>query len=281
MPHCQITLSTIGRERMFATAEQRVVAARAIARVGGAALRLFSIVDDHQHLVVACEVASASRLAGTFVRSLALLPGTARLAPSHVARVNDRTHLITLVRYVIQQPVHHGLGDAASWNGSCLADLVGARRLPGFDATALAADLPRLDIAETARIAAGLPRAIVPFDLAAVRAAGPARLWEATVACGALVDVAAHDPVTVGWRRAYVALAKAAEIAISEARDAAAMPRRTWSRLASDGAAASDLTLLRRRLAFDAVVATLSVDRSGRADRDVGRGPQIAPVTGA
>jgi hypothetical protein len=255
MPSWHLTFSTIGRQRMFSTDLERLVSVRTIARVAGPALRLFSVVDEHAHTVVACERAAASHLASALVRALAALPGAVPFTPTHIVPVNGRSHLITLIRYLVRQPAHHGLAvDAASWNGSCLADLLGARWLAGFEVARLAEDLPRESIGDIARVAVLLP-AFSSFDPGKARASGAARLWAATRAAGALDAIAPRSAEAVAWRRAYVTLAVAADIAVSDARHAAGMPKRTWSDLASSPANPERTKVLQRRLGFDAAVA--------------------------
>ena len=67
--------------------------------------------------------------------ALGLQPlAAAPMAPAHVSPVNDRGHLASLVRYVLDQTTHHELQNVAHpalWRGSSFADIVGARIRPG------------------------------------------------------------------------------------------------------------------------------------------------------
>jgi hypothetical protein len=197
--HWQLTFAAIGRTRLYPRAVERLAAVRTVARVGGDALRLFSIVDEHVHTVVAADRVAAGHLASAMARALGALPGAATLAPVHVSAVNGRSHLETLVRYLIQQPHHHGISvHPALWSGACLPDLAGARRIPGFDRQGIIDDLPRLDIAGTALRCAGIVERLVPSKDADLRSLGASRLWAAVLdACGR-TELTSRDDEAVG-----------------------------------------------------------------------------------
>lgn len=136
-----LTLSSEGRQLLFQDAAARLGAARRVARLSAGRVILFCAVDDHLHVVLQDSRFGAGRLGGVLRKGLAR-EGVS-LAPSHLRPVESRRHLTTLVGYVLRQPAKHGLrGSAALWEGSCLPDLLGARRLPG-ELLPLGAVLPR------------------------------------------------------------------------------------------------------------------------------------------
>jgi hypothetical protein len=73
------------------------------------------------------------------------------LEPARLRPVADRAHLRRLVGYLAGQPRHHGAG---TFDGTCLPDLLGARRM-GFDAGPLATQLPRENLGALALQGAG------------------------------------------------------------------------------------------------------------------------------
>ena len=97
----------------------------------------------------------------------------------------------------------------AGWPGSCFWDLVGARRLPGFDPSALLRELPRLDEGRFWR-AVGLERG-APRPVEAVVALGVSASWFA--ACDALAcDPAHRTPDAVDARAVVTRLALEADL---------------------------------------------------------------------
>src|SRR5690606_6732314 len=120
-----------------------------------------------------------------------------------------------LVTYVVRQPEHHGLGDPATYDGTCFPDLVGARRLDGFDSNAWREHLPRetLDpVWSAAGLAAPSGVALDGFALAAlVHAAG-----RAVAADPSLAD---NEAPTVRARRVAVVLAAEAGFATERVAD--------------------------------------------------------------
>jgi len=94
--------------------------------------RWFCIVDEHVHVAVTADAARSGHLARTIL--LAIRPyASVRLDPAHVRPVATRRHLEWLVEYILDQPRHHDLAvHPALFSGSCFADLVGARLVPGL-----------------------------------------------------------------------------------------------------------------------------------------------------
>lgn len=138
-----LTIAVRGRRSLARDEAERRALVRALARVGGDRLLLFSLVDDHFHAGLRAEF--AGRVGDALRRVLVARRPDLEFKPPHLEPVGTRAYLRWLVRYLIAQPERHGLGvDAALWTGSCFQDLVGARVLPGFEVTPLRNELPRL-----------------------------------------------------------------------------------------------------------------------------------------
>lgn len=157
-----LTLASAGRITLFPEPDALLNAVRVLARVGGPRLLLFSVVDDHVHVVLHAEASSVSRAASGLSRALAAA-GAPDLARAHLRPVDGRSHLETLVSYLVKQPQKHGILASATWPGTCAPDLLGARVLPGFDPTAIARALPRADVPALVRRALGDARR-APLD---------------------------------------------------------------------------------------------------------------------
>ncbi len=159
----QITLASDERYRWFHDEARRLAATRAMVRAGGAEQVLFCIVDEHAHSVVHAERKRAGRIAANLSNALSRHVD-APLQPSRLTPVNGRRHLETLVGYITRQTVHHGIDvHPVSWPSSCLADLVGARHLDGFDPDGIFQLLPRWDREQVWR-AVGIAPPAMPTD---------------------------------------------------------------------------------------------------------------------
>lgn len=151
-----VTFSTVGRVPLWRTPTERLHLVRALARIGGARLALFCVVDDHAHVLFAGDEREALAFGRAINWSWSRLAGV-KLAPSDRRVVEDRAHLLRLVDYIHRQPVRHALGEhPGRWSGSSLWDLLGARALPGFDPAAVRAVLPRL-VGDHLRRSAAIP----------------------------------------------------------------------------------------------------------------------------
>ena len=182
-----LTVASEGRQVLFPSEEGRRAAVRVLARVAGAEALLFCVVDDHLHLVVASERARIGWLGRALVLGLRPIAAAA-VEGARVRPVESRSHLESLVGYVLSQTGHHGLTEhPALWTGSCFQDLVGARWLPPLRVRErLAADLPRLS-RDAVHQAVGLSgRPFVAADDAALRRGGAGRLVAAAAAALAL-----------------------------------------------------------------------------------------------
>lgn len=206
-----LTFPADGRFALFPDESLRRQALHRLGAVVRDRALLFCLVDDHVHLVVRAERIEAGRLARAVLLTLRTL--APRLEPAHVRPVQDRSHLLTLVRYCLQQPQHHGLaGHPALFTGSCFLDLVGARRVPGLRLP-LTETLPRLRGRELLAHV-GLPEArLLPIEDDLLRGLGLSRLVEAAAAALAV------GPAITGKQPPVIA-ARAAVIALSAARTA-------------------------------------------------------------
>lgn len=138
------TLSNRGRLPLVRTEEARWRALRRLTHAGGSSLLLFAFADDHLHLVLRDIDGAARHRLARIEQSLQeeLLP---RLDDRDSKQIYTRSYLHNLVRYHCVQGEHHNLPGGIAWSGGCLLDLLGVRRLPGFDPSWMPELLPRLD----------------------------------------------------------------------------------------------------------------------------------------
>lgn len=152
----------------------------AIGDVAGPAAILFAVVDDHVHVVLVGELAQLIRVKTGLSRAFNAR-SVVRFDPPFVREVTTRAHLLSLVRYCLTQAEHHGIaGHPAVATGSCFADLVGARRVPGLSLP-LSAVLPRLQRRELYE-AVGFAGEIAPASPDALARLGAEGLCELVAA---------------------------------------------------------------------------------------------------
>ncbi len=173
-----LTFSTDGRFPLFQDEASCRAAIRKLVAIAGAEIVLYSIVDDHVHLVIVCMPGRKGKICSALLRSLRLIAAT-KVLPAYQRPVETRSHMMWLVRYLLQQVVHHGVdAHPATWSGSCFQDLIGARWLEGFGLRARKV-LPRLAMKSINEMVGLPPRRIMPAGDADVRLAGVAGLVEA------------------------------------------------------------------------------------------------------
>ncbi len=121
------------RSTFFPGEHALLTALRALSRVAGRRTVMFSVVDDHIHLLLMASEGEHRRLGRACLlafRSISQVP----IQPPHVRPVEGRAHMTNLVKYLLLQPRKHGLAvHPALWSGSCFTDLVGGRLLPGLE----------------------------------------------------------------------------------------------------------------------------------------------------
>lgn len=190
-----LTYATWGRTPLFPDPRARRAFVRALV-AHFPTLVLFSLVDDHLHVVIAGDVVGP---AGLLLRMLRH-HSQQRIEPARVTPVDGRAHLERLVGYLARQGEKHGVA-GASWldEGGCAVDLLGARVI-GFDDGRLWQHLPRRDEGWL-RGQLGLPP-LVAID---PRAVAPARVWEAALAAH-LAEPEGRARATVRARVATVRL---------------------------------------------------------------------------
>ena len=248
-----ITVATIGRIGLFSDEDGLLRGVRTVARVGGPHLLLFCLVDDHVHLIVDGDGAQLARSLGSALTSA----GCAPRQRADVREVDGRTHLTSLVKYVVRQPTKHGLPThPAVWPGSCAQDLLGIRRVAGYDPTRIAFALPRVGVASAVALEAGVWNgARIPATSERLRVCDPVALWEAAHACVAHTSATAdQSPPVVAARAAWAALVQPP---FGAACAAVGMPDRTFRRLRARGADGVVAEALARRIALLDWVATL------------------------
>lgn len=249
-----ITIATQGRITLFPAPDALLGAARRLARVVGDRLLLFSIVDDHAHVVVQADPEAIGHVAASVNRAL----GGAGAPPrqrAHVEAIDGRAHLRRLVGYTARQVTHHGLHvHPAIWAGSCAPDLLGVRLLPGFDPRLADRALPRVSLRDEVIEACGVWKpALTPASDDALAELAPDALLELSLAaCGA---DGGRDPVSVTARAAWARLCTGPA---SEIGSRAGVPERTVRSLRQRKVPDVVLTTIRRRVALTNWLATLA-----------------------
>lgn len=253
-----VTWSSEGRHPLAPEEGVRRELVRTIARVAPKAVSLFCVVDDHLHVVFFCKKEELGRYVQR--ASLAFRPRAATpLAQAYVRPVRDRSHMEWLaVAYILRQPVKHGLSARpATWSGSCFADLIGARVLPGLELR-IADALPRWRL-RAAYEAVGLRAerlSAAPDDL--VRRLGATRIVAAaSFAAGAHPELHGMGEPEVIARRAAVSLAKAAGLGTGEIAWALDVTPQAVNRLAGRDVPAALVKAVRLRLALEEAAAEL------------------------
>ncbi|MFH1470078.1 MAG: hypothetical protein ABIO70_37180 [Pseudomonadota bacterium] len=229
-----------------------------LVRVCGRRAVLFNVVDDHLHLVAQCDESDLGHLCRSVL--LALHPLTeVPFAPVYIKPVTDRGHLGTLVRYVLEQGPHHGLPvHPALAVGSCFADLIGARVLPGFEQR-LPRLLPRFRLRSAfAAVGMRLEQPLAPANDDALATAGAARIRAACAfALAAPPDLPGREAWVVDARAAFVQLAHAAGLPTRVIAQVGDMPPRTVQFLGHRAVSPPLLAAARLRIALEDAVHTL------------------------
>ena len=188
-----LTYSSDGRFPIFPEESQR---RRAILRLSRLELQLllFSIVEEHLHLVNKADHARVGRQGQAILSAMRPIVDT-DLRPAHRRLVENRGHLAWLIKYHVQQPIKHGVPEhPALWSGSCFQDLVGARYVPGL-ALRIAKSLPQYNVNTVLSQLNLRPAAIQPLGNDAIRALDAQRLVAAAAAVFKYAD-AGHEQGT-------------------------------------------------------------------------------------
>ncbi len=230
-----LTFVARGRRTLFSDPVALTRAVRVLGRLGVGRILTFCIVDDHAHVVLNAASRASAGYAGSGLARALMAVGAPQLEPTHVREVEGRAHLESLVAYLVRQPVKHGLREhPATYVGSAAVDLLGARRLPGFEPGLLAAALPRLDVAALVARVCGLPAPPIPSGTLS---------WSLALAATAVVEED-RDPHALALRAAWCAL-----VAVPDP-----LPPRTWRRLRTRAVDVQLAETLLRRAALEATV---------------------------
>ncbi len=249
MQPVQLTFASPTRHALFPEEWRRREALHVIGRVVGGRVALFALVDDHFHLVLLCERDAASAHARALLLALRAVAAV-ELAPAHVSEVRGRAHLEWLVRYLLEQPAHHGISaHTALVTGSCFPELVGARCVPGL-ALQLGVALPRFRLREAFPMV-GLPsERLEPASDEQVRAAGARRLVDAaSFAAAAGPDLTRLEP-SVRARRVAAHLASGAGVHLDDLAHAMGTTRDAARKIGLRPAAPELVAATRLRLAL-------------------------------
>lgn len=216
MEFWHLTFASTTRHTLFPTEAQLRAALSKVVSIAGAELLLYDLVDDHLHVVIWCSEARKTALLRALLLALRPLAAT-ELAAAHPKRIEGRSHLLWLVRYVLLQAEKHGLAaHPALWTGSCFQELVGARSVLPL-AARLARALPRLRLSTVQEIVGVPARPIEPIGSEHLRALGPARLVAA--AGSALLvgpELSGKSPAVMRAKRVVAQLGWAAKIPTRE-----------------------------------------------------------------
>ncbi len=264
MEPIQLTFASTTRHALFPEEWRSREALHVIGRVVGGRVVLFALVDDHLHVVLLCERAETGIHARALL--LALRPVAAvELAPAHVSEVRGRAHLEWLVRYLLEQPAHHGVPvHPALTTGSCFPDLVGARCVPGL-ALQLGAALPRYRLRDAYAIV-GLPlERLEPASDDQIRALGARRLVEAAAFAGAAGPDLGLGDVSVTVRRVAAHLALQAGLHLDELAHAMGTTRDATRKMGRRDAAPELVAATRMRIALDAAAASAAGAQAAKA----------------
>ncbi|MBA2319957.1 MAG: hypothetical protein H0V89_02270 [Deltaproteobacteria bacterium] len=221
---------------------------RRVARFFGPRTLWFCVADNHLHQVVEAEPAEVSLLRRNLDFVLRGLTGQRfdlRFKP-----VEEQSHLLSCWPYVRGNREHHGL---LANEGSGIADIVGARLVPGFDPRRWERHIPRRTLAGMLE-AVDFP-GIEPMPKAEVRAHGSTALVRAAAGAIGWPEIESNLRVMVHARAAAIHIAGQAGIAAGEIRHALGISRSTAHRLGTRRDPALEEGIL-RRLAFDRVTGT-------------------------
>ena len=251
-----ITLAARNRGTLLPREASRREGVRRLAQLAGEEMLLFSIVHDHVHVVLAGDRARVGAVAAGMHKTLRPLVRVA-LAAARIRAVAGRSHLWWLVRYVLGQPQHHGIdAHPALWTGSCLPDLIGARRVSGLQLR-IREHLPELQWVALARCVDLSSDRLMPASPEQMRAAGVAMLTRcATSALAADPSLAGNSPLLVRTRKVVACLASESGFHPRDVAWALGVTLRGERRLRAAAVDEADLIAVRVRLALELVAAS-------------------------
>jgi len=249
-----LTFAADGRNALFADEADRRAAVRRLARVAGERIVLFCLVDEHIHVVVIGKRKHVGLVGRSILLALRKVVAS-KLDPARIRPVDGRSHLEWLVRYVLDQPRHHGLAwHPALFSGSCFPDLVGARVVGGLQLR-LKDVLPRFRLRQAHEAVGLVGEKLEPLAGLAIRRLGAYRLVEAAAAalCVAFPPEGKQSAVTAA-RAAACAIARDSGIATSEVVNVLGVTHQAANRLARKSVEERVLRAVRLRLALEVAV---------------------------
>jgi len=251
----QLTFASTTRLALFPEEQRRREVLHVLGRVVSGRVVLFAVVDDHLHVVLLCEPEETGLAARALL--LALRPVAAvAIAPAHVSEVRGRDHLEWLVRYLLEQPAHHGVaGHPALTTGSCFPDLVGARVVPGLSLQ-LAAALPRYRLRDAYPLVGLPPERIEPASNPQIRALGAHRLVAGAAQAAAAGPELGLGDVSVRVRTVAAHLAAQVGIPLDELAHALGTTRDATRKMGRRAADPALLAATRTWLALEAASAS-------------------------
>lgn len=241
---------------------------RRVVRAAGGWLLGWCVVDDHLHLLLACD----ARRAGIIARSVSQALDVP-LAPAWIKPVRGRRYRRWAIDYLLLQPRKHGLPcHPALWSGSCFVDLVGARWLPGFRPSLLMQGLPRLRLRELFLLLDLGPEPLAPAADQRLFERGPTGLIGACFAAlGAAPIERSKQPLQVEARVLACASAREVGLRLPDVAAALGVHASTARRLADRAVRPQARSALRRRIALEDRVAAATLAIAGRARDSRGR----------
>jgi hypothetical protein len=234
------------------TAARRVYA-EAVLRLGkDAGLFCFGLPDNHSHVGLECDRATAGRFAqrlGTALRKRLELP--VPFEPARLRPIRDQGHLVNAFGYIAAQAEHHGI-DADPWlEATVVPDLLGLRVIGGYVLKRVRALLPRLR-REHLLEKLGIDRLEGGHDLTDLSDAAAAIIARSTLV-GRRVRV-------LRARRAAVHVARAEGAKTAQIAELLALSSRTVRRLARKDAPASYVRAVKLQLGLRALRAAAPED---------------------
>ena len=178
-----VTVLSEGAQTVFVEPADRLRAVRRLAEFLDRRCLWMCLADTHFHTVVEALPEKIGFLRRDLRAVLRTLAGAAFQA-AHAKPITEQRHLEACWRYVVSNRERHGVAGGIADDGSGLADVLGARRLAGFDITRWAAHLPRRTVGDLARDLGLLAGIVQPATSEEIRALGAIHL--ARVAAGAV-----------------------------------------------------------------------------------------------
>jgi hypothetical protein len=228
-------------------------------KIAGREIALFSLVDEHAHLVLVGTAERTRRLRQAIRQSLEPLTDSP-IVSSWAERVADRKHMLRLIRYFLEQVIHHELLNAqpALWHGSCFLDLIEARHIEGLELQ-LEVIIPRKTAKGVACSAVGLPgTGVDPLGRKAIREMGFKRIVEASFAAvGSTPDLKGKSNIAVCARRLAAQMGHIVGYAKEELVWALGVKRQSINAMLRRPVPGQMLQVVARRLALEVTVAAL------------------------